>query len=968
MRPLNLSRHAEWLSLVEISGPFLAVPVLERVFPQGLDSIETPKRQKLRAAWEEWREAVEDGDPLLDELHEEWIRFVLVETLEYDSESLTRSADWQGESFSVSSNDGEGKFSPDWVVHAPGDNTPRAFISVFPPDTDLESVRQNDGWPVSLQERMTMLCRAHGVRVGLVTDGERWMIVNAPVDSTSGQASWYSRLWFQEPLTLKVFQALLNVRRCFGPANDRLEALLEESLEHNEAVTDTLGEQVRRAVEVLVQCLDKADEDRNRELLHDVGSAELYEAGLTVMMRLVFVLCAEERGLLLLGDPVYDECYAVSTLRGQLTEETDRNGPEILERRYDAWARLLAVFRAIYRGVDHENLRMPALGGSLFDPDRFPFLEGRAKGTSWRDVAAAPLPIDNRTVLLLLDSLQVLEQAGGALLLSYRALDVEQIGHVYEGLLEHTVKRVQDVTLGLKGAKNAKNPNVALSELESARFDGETALRQLVKEISRRSDSAIARDLSNPTEPAVLGRISGICGGDRALAERVKPFANLLRTDAWGDPIVYRAKSFMVTLGQDRRETGTHYTPKSLTESMVAATLEPLVYEGASEGTPRESWRLKTPSEILGLKVCDPAMGSGAFLVQTCRYLAEKLVESWRNEEAKGHAINADGEVLDALGSSDPMPARLDERLIIARRSIAERCLYGVDINPLAVELAKLSIWLVTLANGRPFGFLDHNLRSGDSLLGFHRTGQVTRLSLDAESKNYQFRMFDINVRQSVGEAIDLRNRLNAMKILDIHDVEAMARLDGEAKKKLQAIEMAADAMIAASLEFSGRQLESALDALADMADDYVSGDEDAARQIVEMAKRGLLLDTREGNGQRRPFHWVLEFSEVFWRDNPGFDAFVGNPPFLGGQRITGILGTVYRDWLVKYIAEGRRGSADLVAYFYLRAWSLLRDGGNFGLLAVNTIAEGDTRQVGLESMAKMGAVIYAASPNEPWL
>jgi len=105
----------------------------------------------------------------------------------------------------------------------------------------------------------------------------------------------------------------------------------------------------------------------------------------------------------------------------------------------------------------------------------------------------------------------------------------------------------------------------------------------------------------------------------------------------------------------------------------------------------------------------------------------------------------------------------------------------------------------------------------------------------------------------------------------------------------------------------------------------------------------------------------------VFAHERGGFDGIVGNPPFLGGQRITGVAGTAFRDWLVAHIAEGRRGSADLVAYFFLRAWSLLRDGGGFGLLAVNTIAEGDTRQVGLEAMVGAGAVIHAAYPNEPW-
>lgn len=970
MKVGKLSKHAEWLFLIEISGPFLTVSMLDKAFPQGLEAVETPRRQKLRAAYEEWREAVDQKDRLLPELHREWVRLVLTGMLEYDHESLVHAGDWPDELPRVSSQEHAGTFKPDWIVRSPADGKPRLFIAVLPPDTDLESVQRGDGWPVSLQERIALLCRAHGVRVGLLTDGERWMLVNAPVGSTSSQASWYARLWFQEPITLKAFQSLLGVRRCFGPAEDTLETLLAKSLEHHEEVTDTLGEQVRRAVEVLVQCLDKADEDRNRELLRDVKAADLYEAGLTVMMRLVFVLCAEERGLLLLGDSVYDRCYAVSTLRGQLAEEADRHGPEVLDRRHDAWARLLAVFRAVYGGIEHESLRMPALGGSLFDPDRFPFLEGRAKGTGWRDTSAAPLPIDNRTVLLLLNSLQILEQSGGALLLSYRALDVEQIGHVYEGLLEHTVARVPRVTLGLQGSQKAKNPNVALAELESARLDGEAALVKLVLDVTGRSESAIRNGLSKPADDTVFGRVLGVCSGDTELVERIRPFTNLIRTDAWDDPIVYRDNSFMVTLGADRRETGTHYTPKSLTESIVTTTLEPVVYVGPAKGKPREEWTLKSSREILDLKVCDPAMGSGAFLVQACRYLGEKLVEAWLHEESAGKAITVDGKALDQLGAEEPLPSQLDERLTIARRLVAERCLYGVDINPMAVELAKLSIWLVTLAKGRPFGFLDHNLRSGDSLLGIHRPEQLTRLRMDTESgRQYQLRIFGQNIEEVINEAIGLRKRLRTTIIRDIKDVGAMAGLDREARRKLESVGLIADAMIGEALRCGGntRALDTALDELATMAGDFLRGNQKMGEQIVLKARTNLATDLPMGKPFRKPLHWILEFPEVFWSENDGFYAIMGNPPFLGGQKITGAMGDCYRDYLVEQIAGGKRGSADLVAYFFIRANSLIRHKGFFGLIAVNTISEGNTREVGLDSLLESGSMIYRANPNVVW-
>ena len=136
------------------------------------------------------------------------------------------------------------------------------------------------------------------------------------------------------------------------------------------------------------------------------------------------------------------------------------------------------------------------------------------------------------------------------------------------------------------------------------------------------------------------------------------------------------------------------------------------------------------PGELLDLRICDPAMGSGAFLVQACRWLSERLVEAWGAAESTGRAITAEGEVGDEIGGLEPLPGDAEDRVLTARRLIAERCLYGVDVNPLAVELAKLSIWLITLAKGRPFGFLDHNLRCGDSLLGIHDLDQLLYLDM----------------------------------------------------------------------------------------------------------------------------------------------------------------------------------------------------------------------------------------------
>ncbi|WP_457593107.1 Eco57I restriction-modification methylase domain-containing protein [Hydrogenimonas sp.] len=955
--------HAEWLSLIEVSGPFLSVEVLAEKMPLGLEADDAAMRKRLRIAFDEWRDARYENDPDFDALHEAWVAMVFREALGYEEREYRplEAEAWSHRPVGV-----DGEFHADRGIFRHGEEKPDFLVRLLPAGIDPFAVTGEDEWPVSAAERMAALCRAKGVRFGIVTNGESWVLVNAPEGSVSSTATWYAPFWFAEPVTLRAFVSLLGVRRLYGPDDERLDALLDESLEKHEEVTDTLGEQVRRAVELLVQSLDRADRDRDRELLKGVAPERLYEAGLTVMMRLVFLLSAEERGLLLLGDPLYDAHYAVSTLRAQLEEERARHGAEVLERRYDAWSRLLALFRAVHDGVAHESLRMPALGGSLFDPDRFPFLEGRAPGTSWRDESARPLPIDNRTVLLLLRSLQILERSGGALKLSYKGLDVEQIGHVYEGLLEYTVRRVEGPTLGLEGTKKAADPTVSLDELENwmARGVDETAKR--LKDLTGRSLPALKKALKEEPDDELRAKLFAACAPDTALAERVVPFAKLLREDAWSELVVYPAGSFAVVPGSDRSATGAHYTPKSLTEAVVATTLEPILYDGPAEGRAREEWSLKSAAEILETKVCDPAMGSGAFLVQSCRYLAERLVEAWSEAERGGHVVTADGKVKETLSDEDPMPPALEERLVVARRLVAERCLYGVDLNPLAVELAKLSIWLVTLAKGRPFGFLDHNLRVGDSLLGVDELEKLTKFSMEPAAARPS--LFAQDIEAKVCEVLGLRKALRETPIHDIEDVRAMAAIDSDAKGRLSVVEGVADAFVGEMLRTGGkkRELEAALERLKHDAAEALRGDGEALERVQAVARDALAVDLPEGAPPRRPFHWALEFPEVFV-EGEGFDAIVGNPPFLGGQKITGFMGTVYRDYLVNVLAAGTKGSADLVAYFFLRAYDLLRKNGSFGLLATNTIAEGDTRQVGLKRLLDMEATVYAAYPNEPW-
>ena len=959
----KLAEQTEWFSLIDISGPFLAGKVLEDAFPQGLDKVETPRRQRLRAAYEEWRDAVDEADTQLAELHDAWTRMVVAEALEYEGEVLVAREQLNGQVVHRVPEHGVEE-TPDFAVRT-DDGVFRLLISTYPPGTDLERPSKHDRWPVSPAERMTSLCRASEVRLGLITNGEQWMLVNAPIGSTSSYASWFARIWWQEPITFKAFVSLLGVRRCFGTDEGRLDQLLEASLEFQEEITDSLGEQVRRAVEVLIQELGRADEDRNGELLKDVSPEVLYEAGLTVMMRLVFILCAEERDLLLLGDPNYDQHYAISSLRARLREDADQHGVEVLERRKDAWSRILTVFRMVYAGVEHEALRLPVLGGSLFDPDRFPFLEGRSAESSWREEAASPLPIDNRTVLLLMNALQVLEQKGGAQLLSYRALDVEQIGHVYEGLLEYTVARLPEPTVALIGSKKVPRPSITVRELEAITAEPVDTAAKKLSDLTGRSKSPMKTAINSGGDEAHLVALIQSCGGDEALAKRLLPFARLIRADSWESLLVYHEGSFAVVPGTDRRETGTHYTPRSLTETIVEKTLEPIVYAGPAEGIQREDWKLKAPAELLELKICDPAMGSGAFLVEACRYLSQRLVEAWRKQEDAGRVVNAAGEVLDSIDDHEPMTENLDDRLILARRLVADRCLYGVDKNPLAVELAKLSLWLVTLSKNRPFAFLDHALRPGDSLVGLTDIQQLELFALNKTDsvKGSLFGQMTEIISNVVTAARMQRNQLEHNPSNTFADIAAKTSIYEHVKRQAACLKYLADVIIACYWEERGDRVRSRLQrAFHEHFDRFRNG------SLNEHVSAGHAV--RVESNCPTTFHWPIEFPEVFERgkDEPaGFDAIVGNPPFLGGKRITGALGASYRDFVVRVVADSRRGNADLCCYFCLRFSSIVREGGMIGMLATNTLCQGETRQVGLNRLRENDFSIPFAVKSRKW-
>ncbi len=853
---------------------------------------------------------------------------------------------------------------PSIVVNDPGTKKARLLVQTYPRAQDLTNYVSNSPWKASPDTRMTELLHGTGVRLGLVTNGEHWMLVDAPKGETAGYASWYASLWLEEPITLRAFRSLLSAGRFFNVPDDQtLEALLTKSASNQQEVTDQLGYQVRRAVEVLIHSLDRADQDFGRELLVEETPEQLYESALTVMMRLVFLFCAEERELIPSKPfPVYEQNYSVSTISKQLRDLADQHGEELLERRYDAWPRLLAAFRAVYGGLKHDDVHIPAYGGNLFNPDRFPLLEGRKRGTSWKGSEANPLPVNNRTVLHLLEALQLLQikvPGGGpaeARRLSFRALDIEQIGHIYEGLLDHTAKRAAEPFLGLAGTRD-KEPEIRLAQLEKLLANGEADLVKFLKDETGKSERALNKSLNIELDKHDVARFHTSCQSDHTLWKRIEPLAGLVRLDSFGYPVVIPTGSVFVTAGTDRRSSGTHYTPRSLAEPLVQYTLEPLVYVGPAEGKPKGEWKLKSTKELLELKICDMTCGSGAILVQAARYMAERLLEAWdKAKEANPNTPGITPEGTPSTGKPNEalIPDDPAERKTYAMRIIAQRCLYGVDKNPLAAEMAKLSLWLLTLAKDKPFEFLDHSIRCGDSLVGLHDIEQLRHFSLKPDPDDAV--LFKGPLDSAVDEAINLRLMLEDIPANTVEDVQRQEKLLIEANEKIARLRCAADLLVAAQFwgENAKDQLERVRHAAMKSGHYVQKGTTEEFEQVAAKERRGQVM-----------FHWPLEFPEVIVKDG-GFDAFVGNPPFITGTSISTILGTAYRGF-IKAIWEHYGGRADICIAFLLRATSLVCKSGCAGIIGTDTVSEGDSRVSGPGFLLQRGHSIYRAVKRMKW-
>jgi hypothetical protein len=803
------------------------------------------------------------------------------------------------------------------------------LVKILDTGADLDAVTTGDqaSWSASPTRRFERLLRETRVPIGLLVNGTHIRLVYAPRGENSGSLTFPVAAMTEvagRPI-LAAFHQLLGQDCLIAGASDaRLPALLLRSRDYQSSVSTALAQQVIDAAFDLLRGFQAANE-RTRpagsdqgELLRDILATQpnkVYEGLLTVLMRCVFLLYTEDRGLMP-GGSLYQQNYSLHGLFERLRADHARY-PDTMDIRYGAWGQLLAIFRAIYAGCDHSAMRLPPRAGYLFDPERFPFLEGRPTASS----APGRVPlVPDGTIFRVLERLLILKGER----LSYRTLDVEQIGSVYEVMMGFGVGISAGPSIAIKPKKTHGAPvPINLDEL----------LKQPAADRGKWLKAATDQELSD--KPGAALKAAKSIDDLLAALDQGKKIAR----SATPSPVPKRA--MLLVPSDERRRSGSNYTPRSLTEPIVRKTLEPILKRLGDD---------VTPEQILDLKVCDPAMGSGAFLVEACRQLAEVLVKAWHRHK-----------------QLPTIPPDEDE-LLYAKRLVAQRCLYGVDKNPMAADLAKLSMWLTTLARDHSFTFLDHSFRAGDSLVGLTKA-QIASFTWEPGG-GVQKQIWAQFIEPRLDEALAARREILAAG--DFMNPATKRQRLAVADERLGLVRFIGDLAVAAF--FAGekdKQRKEKRQEYLEQLNAYLGDRSKLGSGVVVgdfMKRPQKHVDAlKAGEKGVTPFHWEIEFPEVFGREHPGFDTIVGNPPFAGGAQVSEMFGGPrYQEWL-KVCHDGAFGNADLSSYFFRQAFVLVGNRGACGFLATKTIAEGETRTTGLQAILARGGCIYDAVRSQKW-
>ncbi|MFC1557418.1 Eco57I restriction-modification methylase domain-containing protein [candidate division KSB1 bacterium] len=363
-----------------------------------------------------------------------------------------------------------------------------------------------------------------------------------------------------------------------------------------------------------------------------------------------------------------------------------------------------------------------------------------------------------------------------------------------------------------------------------------------------------------------------------------------------------------------RKGTGSYYTPDYIVKYIIDQTLRSLLQriEESESVKHAEERRIKDNSfanHVLKLRVLDPAMGSGHFLVRATEYLADEIA---------AHPTTA--------LSTEKAPQGLSHDWIETaywRRRVVESCIYGVDKNPLAVELAKLSLWLTCISSDQPLNFLDHHLRSGNSLVG-SRMSDLNRLPVKEGVTEPLFQLKGLT--ESLQEAISSIISITAEASSEVHIVKQKETLfQKEVRERLRSFRAIADMRTAADF---GIAIGDA--AFSDFAADLNNNDQEKPSEETLQSHPGIWDSVSNLAQEQICFHWELEFPEVFGNSGGGFDAVIGNPPYVRQESLVGL-----KDYLEKWYTAAA-GTADLYVPFIEKGINLLSTRGRFGMIVSN--------------------------------
>ncbi|RKZ26909.1 hypothetical protein DRQ29_04220, partial [bacterium] len=631
-----------------------------------------------------------------------------------------------------------------------------------------------------------------------------------------------------------------------------LDRAYHESKEYVAKLGDELKENVYEALRLLAEGFLKFPENGLSE-----GDLEEIRANTFVLIyRVLFLFYAEDRGLLPLENPNY-RSYSLRELAREIADRLD-HGYAFSPATRGYWAKLQDLFHIVNDG--DELLGVPPYNGGLFDENKHPFL--------------AQYKVGDLYLVKAVDQLARAKASGrtGRGPVSYRDLDIRHVGAIYEGLLEHHL-RIADQEIAVIKEKGHEK-FIPIAELN--------------------------------------GR---------------KP----LKT--------YRAgEIYLETDKGERKATGSYYTPHYIVQYIVQNTLGPLVEEKRKEiqrakqeleekvrqsrGYNREVYQKQLHEignrlidEILSIKVLDPAMGSGHFLVEATDFLARELIR--------------------ALGES-PDEVEEDESRW-ARREVVERCIFGVDLNPLAVELAKLSLWLYTVAKDRPLSFLNHHLRTGNSLIGAWMKDLGALPVLKKRKKvetSGQISFFESELKKKlpvvIGQVVKLL-RTPSDKVEQIREKE---RIYDKIREVLRPFKEVANVWTSV---YFGNEVK---------AGDYENKllfklSDTSAVWEREVRSQTWFAKAQEIASDKHFFHWELEFPEVFYqetgqrKENPGFDAVIGNPPY--GD----VLDYQDKQYLRATSAATTGGRAEVSAEFIIHGMNLISNKHFLAFIMPNTLIDG---------------------------